>query len=54
LAVGVCNNEDAVTEVRGTNGCRWDAVPFRVVPEVGQVSEYGVETESKVSWNVLQ
>jgi hypothetical protein len=52
--VGVCNNEDAVTEVRGTNGGSRDAVPFRVVPELGQISEYSSEPQGKVPWHVLQ
>lgn len=54
FAVGVCNNEDAVTEVRGADGCRWDAVPFRVEPDLGQVPEYSSKPERKVACDVLQ
>jgi hypothetical protein len=39
FAVGVCNNPDSVTEVRGTNGRRRTTLPFRVIPELGQTSE---------------
>lgn len=38
-ATGVGNNEHAVTDVRGTDGCSRYAVPLRVIPERGQVPE---------------
>jgi hypothetical protein len=50
----VSNHEDPVAEVRGTDGRCRDAVPFRVVPELGQVSEYSSEAQGKVAWHVLQ
>lgn len=54
LASGVGNNEEPKSEVRGTNGCRWYALPFRVVPEVGQVGLDIIESKGKVPWDVLQ
>jgi hypothetical protein len=54
LAVGVCNNENPVTEVRGTDGGCGYAVPFRIEPELGQVAEYSSEAQGKVPWDVLQ
>lgn len=51
------NGEDAVTAVRGADGCRWDAVPFDIEPERGQRSEYfspdGSVVESKEVRHVL-
>jgi hypothetical protein len=54
VLVGVCNNEKSVTEVRGTNGCRRNAIPFRIEPEVGQIGEDGSKPKGKVPWDVLQ
>lgn len=53
-ARGVGHDEDAVAEVRGTDGGRRDAVPLTVVPELGQISEYSSEPQGKVPWHVLQ
>ena len=39
FVVGVANNPEAIPPVRGANGGSWDAMPFRIVPERGQVSE---------------
>jgi hypothetical protein len=52
--VGVGHDEDPVAEVRGTDGGSRDAVPFRVVPELGQISENSSEPQGKVPWHVLQ
>jgi len=38
----------------GAEGRRWYAVPFRVIPDLGQVSKYLSESETKVAWHVLQ
>src|SRR5207244_1253578 len=54
VSVGVCNHEDSVTEVRGTNGRRGYAIPFEVVPAVGQVGGNLSESESKEPWHVFQ
>jgi len=40
--------------VRGADGRRRYAVPLRVIPERGQVSEYLSESKTKVAWHVLQ
>jgi hypothetical protein len=39
FASGVGNNEDSPASMRGTKGCCRDAIPFRIVPERGQVPE---------------
>jgi hypothetical protein len=39
LASGVGNNPDPISSVRRTNGGSRYAMPFRIVPERGQVSE---------------
>jgi hypothetical protein len=55
--VTVGNNEDPVSEVRGTKGGRWYALPLRIVPEGGQVPEYSCKestsVDSKETWDVL-
>ena len=49
--------EDPVPDVRRTNGCRRYAVPLRIVPALGQVSEYSseppVRNETAEGWDVL-
>jgi len=57
VAVGVGNNPDPVAPVRGTNvGSRY-AVPFCIVPDLGQVSENSAKPSALVSrkqrWDVL-
>lgn len=54
LASGVGNNPDPVSPVRGTNGARRYAMPFRIIPDRGQVSEYRVQPSTKQSCHVLQ
>lgn len=54
LAVGVGQDKDPVSAVRGANGCSWHAIPFRVIPALGQVSENSSEPQGKVPWDVLQ
>ena len=49
LAVGVAHNPDAVSMVRGTNGGSRNAVPFRIIPERGQVPENVAKAPSKQS-----
>ena len=48
------NNPDAVSLVRGADGASWYAVPFRVIPALGQVAENSSEPQGKVPWDVLQ
>lgn len=38
-AVGVGNDPDTFAYVVGTNGESWNAVPLRIIPDFGQVSE---------------
>ena len=47
-AFGVGQDEDPNPKVGGTNGGRWNALPLRIVPELGQAAEYlgdGVGTD---------
>jgi len=53
LAVGVCNKPEPVASVRGANGRSRDAVPLRVIPARGQVSENTLKPPSKESCDVL-
>jgi len=50
----VGNHVDPVTEMRGTDGCRWYTVPLCVIPARGQVSEYVAKPPNKEPWDVLQ
>jgi hypothetical protein len=54
LASGVGNNPYPVSSVRGANGARRYAMPFRVMPDLGQVSEYRVQPSTKQRCHVLQ
>jgi hypothetical protein len=47
--VSVGNNPDSVASVRRTNGGSWYAMPFRIKPERGQVSENTLNSPSKQS-----
>lgn len=49
-----CDDEQSLASVRGSHVGSSDANPSRVVPDVGQRPENGVESESKVSSHVLQ
>jgi hypothetical protein len=49
VAAGVGNKPDPVPPVRGTNGASRNAVPLRVIPARGQVSENSPESSSKES-----
>jgi hypothetical protein len=53
FATGVGHKPESVAIVRGTNGCRWYAVPLRVIPDRGQVSENSLKPPSKQSCDVL-
>ena len=54
LASGVGNNPDSVASVRRTNGARWNAMPFRVIPDLGQGPENNVQPSTKQRCHVLQ
>src|SRR5690348_493109 len=53
LASGVGNKPDPVASVRGAKGRSRYAVPLRVIPARGQVSENSAKPPSKESWDVL-
>ena len=53
VTVGVSHNPDAISEVTGANGSRWNAIPFRIEPERGQIPENVSKTPSKQTWDVL-
>jgi hypothetical protein len=52
-ASGVGNKPESVAAVRGTNGGSWYAVPLRVIPERGQVSENFSKPSTKQCCDVL-
>jgi hypothetical protein len=52
-ASGVGHDPDSISKMWGTNGRRWYAIPFRVVPERGQVAENVSESPDQESWDVL-
>lgn len=49
------DDPDAIAEVRGTDGGSWNAVPLRVIPELGQVAKDcpHPSVSSQESWDVL-
>ena len=49
----VGHNEDAITEMGRTEGCRWYAIPFRIIPARGQVAENSVKPPNKERCDVL-
>jgi hypothetical protein len=49
----VGHKPDAVAAVRGTNGGRGYAIPFRIVPALGKVSEYSAHSPVKQRCDVL-
>src|SRR6185312_4091420 len=53
FARGVGHNPNTVTLVRRTNGGSWYAMPLRIKPERGQVSENSVKPPSKEHRDVL-
>jgi hypothetical protein len=53
FTVGVAHKEDSVSLVRGTEGGSRYAVPLRVIPDLGQPSEYIAHSGSKQPCGVL-
>jgi hypothetical protein len=51
--LGVGHQPEPVTSVRGANGGSGYAIPLRVIPARGQVSENSPESSSKESCDVL-
>jgi hypothetical protein len=52
-AVGVGNDPDTISPMVGTKGGSWYAVPVRIIPDRGQVSENGSKPSTKQSCDVL-
>jgi len=52
-AVGVGHDPEAVPLVRGANGGSWYAMPLRIIPERGQVSENVAKPSTKQRCDVL-
>jgi hypothetical protein len=53
VAVGVGHNPNSIPKLSGTNVGRRYAIPLRVIPERGQVSENSAKVPSKQSCDVL-
>jgi len=53
FAIGVGNNPDSVPLVRGADGSRRYAIPFRVKPALGHVPENNVQPVTKQRCHVL-
>ena len=53
FAVSIGNNPNSVADVWGTNGARRYAMPFRVMPDLGQVSENLAHPSTKQHCHVL-
>jgi hypothetical protein len=51
--VGVGHNPEPIASVRGTNGGSWYAMPLRIIPERGQVSENVSKPSTKQSCDVF-
>jgi len=47
IAGPVSDDEHAVAAVRGTNTGSRDAMPDRIHPDLGQLSEYGIHPPNK-------
>ena len=54
LASGVGNNPNPVPPVRRTNGGSRYAMPLRIIPDLGHVSENGSQPSTKERCHVLQ
>jgi len=53
FVIGVGNNVDPVTFVRGADGARRNAIPFKIKPALGHVSENSSHPISKQRCHVL-
>lgn len=51
--LGVGENEDSPSPMRGTNGGSGDTIPLRIKPEFGQVPENSVKSSNSEGWHVL-
>jgi hypothetical protein len=53
VSVGVANQPEPISDMRGANcGSRYN-LPFRIIPDLGQVSENASHPETKQAWDVL-
>ncbi len=50
---GTANDKNSFTKVAGTKRRSRNALPFRVIPERGQVPENSIEPPNKQAWRVL-
>jgi hypothetical protein len=53
VGVGISDEPETVTSMRGTNGRSLNAVPFRVIPALGQISENSSKPSSQQVCDVL-
>jgi hypothetical protein len=53
MAVGVGNKDNPLTQMRGAKGCRREHVPFRIIPDLGQVPEYAVDSPPEQGLDVF-
>jgi hypothetical protein len=57
LLAGVGNNPDSLTAMGSANAGSWYAMPFRIEPDLGQITEYSPEPSSIISskeiWDVF-
>jgi hypothetical protein len=53
LLSGVGKYPNPVADMWRTNGGRWNALPLRVIPDLGQVSENSPNSLSKQSCDVF-
>jgi hypothetical protein len=54
VGVGIGDEPHSITEVRGAKGASRKALPLRVIPARGQVSENSSKPSSKEPWHILQ
>jgi hypothetical protein len=54
VALGVGQDEYAIPDMRCTNGNSRYAMPFRVIPDLGQFAENAIQPPSKQRCDVLQ
>jgi hypothetical protein len=53
FAVGVGNDKDPISLVRGAKGSRRYAIPFEIIPARGQVTGDGSKSANKDRWDVF-
>jgi hypothetical protein len=53
FVVGVANQPEPISDMDGADCSSRNAMPFRIVPDLGQVPENSVHPETKQAWDVL-